>query len=86
MAEVTQWLAVPMHCQITQPKAAPYLFQLLFKFSTTHSTAYTDLSLSDLLLVPKEAAPADAVPCMGTGLGGEGSNGQTTLARLVGIT
>lgn len=32
-----------------------------------------------------QAAPAYAVPCMGTGLGGEGSNGRTTLAGLVGI-
>lgn len=86
MAEVTQWLAVPTHCQTAQPKSAPCLLQLFFKFSTACSTAYMGLSPSDLLLVPKEAAPAHAVPCVGTGLGGEGINGQTTLARLVGTT
>ncbi|KAM9227987.1 LOW QUALITY PROTEIN: BTB/POZ domain-containing protein KCTD19 [Leptosomus discolor] len=69
MADVTQRVAVPTYCQTTQPKSAPYLLQLLFKFSTARSTAYMGLSSYDRLLVPKEAAPAHAVPCMGTGLG-----------------
>lgn len=85
MAEVTQWLTVPTHCQAAQHRGAPYLLQLLLKFSAICSTAHTRLAPSDLL-VPKEAAPAHAVCCMGTGLGGEGGNGQTTLARLLDTT